>query len=485
MLIDELKQKAAVTGSVPAHFDLIIEDLQEQEDGETQALFVWQEPSGESGISVTLDAAGRLLSYSVDEELCNDAAPIGEEALRERARSFFLSQRPEDADRFVLTESRFEERSAFFEWAQTALDLPLPQTGAFIRLTLSGEVTSFTYKGSAAAPPLPVSLVQPERLRQQLAETVRMSLAVVKLIPALYAGGDDRLRLVYQPEPGYRRFDAVTGLAQGTDAEAEEEHEAYKAYELSPEETGDPLSSLEELIGISTYPLVKDRERDMDENLRGIVWHAADREENPADLSLDGYFRRRMEDTVKATAGKDTGRLRSFIWMVRRTGKLALSYEDCLERAEAFLRKAMHDWLQVPGLAFYFQEKSAEDAGSESEGQLRYFFTWQLRYEDVPLYLQFATLCVNASTGYVDRFSGPDWNPEEIRNLAPAAKLNADEAHRLYVEAVDFKLEWDRDYDAETPEGAYNLLYTPILKGSGRNRIAFIDAASGEFVTQA
>ncbi|MFF2157992.1 YcdB/YcdC domain-containing protein [Paenibacillus chitinolyticus] len=482
--MDELKQKAAVTGSVPAHFDLIIEDLQELEDGETQALFVWQEPSGESGISVTLDAAGRLLSYSVDEELCKEAAPIGEEALRERARSFFLSQRPEDAERFLLTESRFEERSAFFQWTQTTLDLPLPQTGAYVRLTLSGEVTSFTYKGAAATPPLPVSLAQPERLRRQLAETVRMNLAIVRLIPALYEGGDDRLRLVYQPEPGYRRFDAVTGLAQGTDAEAEEEHEVYKAYELSPEETGGPLSSLEELIGISTYPLVKDRERDMDENLKGIVWHAADREENTADLSLDGYFRRRMEDTVKATADKDTARLRSFIWMVRRPGTLALSYEDCLERADAFLRKAMHDWLQVPGLAFYFHEKSAEDAGSESEGQLRYFFTWQLRYEDVPLYLQFITLCVNASTGYVDRFSGPDWNPEEIRNLAPAPKLNAGEAHRLYMEAVDFKLEWERDYDAETPEAAYTLLYTAILTGSGRSRIAFIDAASGEFVTQ-
>ncbi|SEG68159.1 YcdB/YcdC domain-containing protein [Paenibacillus sp. UNC499MF] len=481
MLIDELRQKAAVTGSVPAHFNLIIEDMQEGEKGGAEAMFVWQEPSGESGISVTLDEAGRLLSYSVDEDLCKEGSPLGEEALGERARSFFHARRPEEAGRFHLTESRIGEDRAFFEWTQTALDLPLPQTGAYVHLTLSGEVTGFTYKGTAAEPPLPASLAQPEQLRRHIAESVEMKLTIAKLHTALYAGGDDRLHLVYRPEPGFLRYDAGTGAVLS--AEEPEEDEAFTAFELSPEEeSGDSCSSLEELIGIPTYPLVKDRERDMDENLQGIVWHAADREENPADLSLDAFFRRRMEGTVKAVADKDTGRLRSFIWMVRRPGELALSYEDCLNRAGAFLRKAMRDWLGVPGLAFYFQEKSAGDAKSETDGQLRYFFTWQLRFRDIPLYLQFVTVCVNASTGHVDRFSGPDWNPEEIRHLAPSVKLSAVEALRLYSEAVTFELEWERDYDAESPESAYILLYTPVLKGSGGSRIAFVEAGSGELV---
>ncbi|MFS0837545.1 YcdB/YcdC domain-containing protein [Paenibacillus sp. 1P03SA] len=480
MLIDELRQKAAAAGSVPAHFNLIIEDMREGEEGGTQAMFVWQEPSGESGISVTLDEDGRLLSYSVDEELCQEGSTLGEEALGERARSFFHAQRPEDAGRFHLTKSHIGEARAFFEWTQTALDLPLPQTGAYVHLTLSGEITGFTYKGTAAEPPLPASLAQPEQLRRHIAESVEMNLTIAKLHPALCADGDNRLHLVYRPEPGFLRYDAGTGAART--AEEPEEEEAYTAFDLSPEESGDSNSSLEELIGIPTYPLVKDRERDMDEHLHGIVWHAADREENPADLSLDAFFRRRMEGTVKAVADKDTGRLHSFIWMVRRPGELALSYEDCLDRAVAFLRKAMRDWHGVPGLAFYLQEKSAGDAESETEGQLRYFFTWQLRFRDIPLYLQFVTVCVNASTGHVDRFSGPDWSPEEIRNLTPSVKLSADAALRLYAEAVSFRLEWERDYDSGSPGNAYNLLYTPVLKGSGGSRIAFIEAGSGELV---
>lgn len=86
---------------------------------------------------------------------------------------------------------------------------------------------------------------------------------------------------------------------------------------------------------------------------------------------------------------------------------------------------------------------------------------------------------MNRSTGFVDYYSGPTIELEELKQLPKEAEISEEEAVASYLDHLDFELAWEYDYDQESQK----LIYTPCEKSS-RTQIRYIDAITGEVIVE-
>ena len=175
---------------------------------------------------------------------------------------------------------------------------------------------------------------------------------------------------------------------------------------------------------------------------------------------------------MKAMVDKASGRLRSFMWFAKRKGGMALTREECWVRALSFLQTVLpgsHRYLRL-------QQRSEEESNDQRE-----FFTFRVYARSVPVYLQYVRLAVNRTTGHVDHFTGMDVDPARLDEVPTAPEVDRETAKANYLQALDFKLVWQQDYDAEGD--AYKRVYKPCHREK-RKTIRFIDALSGEMICE-
>ena len=105
-------------------------------------------------ISVELDHQGRLISLTKEyEPVVEEALP--DERLLQIALQFTEQHYPNAPYEFVFHEKKVTEQFVRFTYVQTVLDLPLPQTGFYVRVAKNGEVIEFRYNGGTSSFSIP------------------------------------------------------------------------------------------------------------------------------------------------------------------------------------------------------------------------------------------------------------------------------------------------------------------------------------------
>lgn len=327
---EELKQKALEIGRVPTHLKLEIEDF---DDDDKRAHFCWTDPQDENiGIIVELGPGGEL------ESLSRDMGPesgerLSEEKLEDIMRQFVETHHPGALSAFVREENdRTSCDKVRFSYVQMEAGLPLPMSGFMADVSLSGEIVSFRYYGKAG------SIIKPKRIaddKEALAffeKDVEFDLLFEVLHRSVYENGDDQPHLVYEPE--CRAITVPADLV--LEEQAVDDDDDYREPESFPlplfeeiHEKADPDS----MIGIEKG-FVKEREVDLDDGRIGIVWRNSDDPMyQPADKSLDSWFKGRTHQVLKTIYHKETGKLEGVMSFMEKKGPLTVTEAECENRA--------------------------------------------------------------------------------------------------------------------------------------------------------
>lgn len=77
LLREELKKRAISMVQIPSHFQPLIEEYVERENGEGEAMFSWTNEEQDEGITINLDLSGNLTGLSIDNNDKNsDVMPL-------------------------------------------------------------------------------------------------------------------------------------------------------------------------------------------------------------------------------------------------------------------------------------------------------------------------------------------------------------------------------------------------------------------------
>lgn len=458
MVRDKLKQKAQSISKVPSHYQLMIEDYGEKDEKERRAFFAWQDvEEPERDISVELDHHGRLINLTKEYEPVIEES-LSEERLLQIALQFTEQHYPNASYEFVFHEKKETEQFVRFTYVQTVLDLPLPQTGFYVKVAKNGEVMEFRYNGGTSSFSIPKQIADKESVTADYLKHIQFELAVEKVRSELYEGGDDRPHLIYEADLPFFSYPAdITEKRHMKPAAEDEDEEETLPLPVLPE--ADRHADIDDMIGFAPS-MRKIRETDMGESI-GTVWRLGNDPE-PRDRSIAGYFEIRNQNTLKIVKDKKSGKLKGIASFIKSEGHLSLSEEDCLRRALQFLYKL------YPGADQLFRMHPAENDG----GRQNAFFQFDLQYKEVPLRLGSANITISRTTGRVVGYHGPEIEPEALADLSPSPSISEAEAKAVFAAAFDVKLQWERDYSREKDD-FYRLVYRPVYP-------YFIDAHDGK-----
>ncbi|MFC1286590.1 YcdB/YcdC domain-containing protein [Bacillus paralicheniformis] len=458
MVRDQLKQKAQSISKVPSHYQLMIEDYGEKDEKERRAFFAWQDVEvPERDISVELDHHGRLINLTKEYEPVIEES-LSEERLLQIALQFTEQHYPNSSYEFVFHEKKETEQFVRFTYVQTVLDLPLPQTGFYVKVAKNGEVMEFRYNGGTSSFSIPKQIAGKESVTADYLKHIQFELAVEKVRSELYEGGDDRPHLIYEADLPFFSYPAdITEKRHMKPAAEDEDEEETLPLPVLPE--ADRQADIDDMIGFAPS-MRKIRETDMGESI-GTVWRLGNDPE-PRDRSIAGYFEIRNQNTLKIVKDKKSGKLKGVASFIKSEGHLSLSEEDCLRRALQFLYKL------YPGADQLFRMHPAENDG----GRQNAFFQFDLQYKEVPLRLGSANITISRTTGRVVGYHGPEIEPEALADLSPSPSISEAEAKAVFAAAFDVKLQWERDYSREKDD-FYRLVYRPVYP-------YFIDAHDGK-----
>ncbi|WP_457983128.1 YcdB/YcdC domain-containing protein [Bacillus paralicheniformis] len=458
MVREQLKQKAQSISKVPSHYQLMIEDYGEKDEKERPVFFVWKDiEEPDQDISVELDHHGRLISLTKEYEPAVEES-LPEERLLKIALQFTEQHYPSASHEFVYHEKKETEQFVRFTYVQTVLDLPLPQTGFYVKVAKNGEVMEFRYNGGTSSFSIPKQIADKESVTADYLKHIQFELAVEKVRSELYEGGDDRPHLIYEADLPFFSYPAdITEKCHMKPAADEEEEEKTLPLPLLPE--ADRHADIDDMIGY-TPSMRKIRETDMGESI-GTVWRLGNDPE-PRDRSIAGYFETWNKNTLKIMKDKKSGMLKGVASFIKSEGHLSLSVEDCLKRALQFLYKL------YPGADQLFRMHPAENDGDRQNA----FFQFDLQYKEVPLRLGSANISISRTTGRVVGYNGPEIEPEALADLSPSPSISEEEAKAVFAAAFDVKLQWERDYSREKDD-FYRLIYRPVYP-------YFIDAHDGK-----
>ncbi|AUZ37134.1 MULTISPECIES: YcdB/YcdC domain-containing protein [Bacillus] len=457
---EELKQKALEIGRVPTHLKLEIEDF---DDDDKRAHFCWTDPQDENiGIIVELGPGGELESLSRDKEP-ESGERLSEEKLEDIMRQFVETHHPGALSAFVREENdRTSCDKVRFSYVQMEAGLPLPMSGFMADVSLSGEIVSFRYYGKAG------SIIKPKRIaddKEALAffkKDVEFDLLFEVLHRSVYENGDDQPHLVYEPE--CRAITVPADLV--LEEQAVDDDDDYREPESFPlplfeeiHEKADPDS----MIGIEKG-FVKEREVDLDDGRIGIVWRNPNEPMyQPADKSLDSWFKGRTHQVLKTIYHKETGKLEGVMSFMEKKGPLTVTEAECEKIALRFL------FALFPNADQYFRIRY--DEKDEEENAVA-GFTFEAHCHGVPLRFGQIRICVSRQTGDITVYMGPDIDPNELAAIDPVPAISVEQAKTLFWQHFKVELGWEREY-GDDEEPSYRLVYQPVYP-------RFIEAHTGE-----
>lgn len=462
-----MRQRALSMIQLPNHFKPFLEDYFEGENGDGEVMFSWTDEEQDEGITIKLDNSGNLTSLSINSKDNNsEVVPLNVEEKRDRVEQFLLSHYPEALKDLTFYNIKKLTRTDRFYYEQIVMDLPLGNAGCYIDINWLGDIVEFTYYGVKPIPDIPSTLISKEALMEHVQNTLDLELGIDKLYSGTYNVEEKGFHLVYEIDSFYQyKADALQPTL--TIIHDEDEPERYISLPTFSNKLEINDLSNEETIGILDGMEII-REVDMGEEM-GIVWRDRDWENEETDLSIDSFFRRQTEDTVKAFISKKSAKVRSFMWFKERSGNLQLSREACYQKAIIFLQNKVSEYYQY--LQFVVADHEEEDDTALNE-----VFRFHMHNgQSIPIH-NFVVVNVNRTTGLVDSFSGPNFEVEELKRLPAKPIISKKEASEIFFNHVDFELAWNKNYDDETE--SYTLVYQACDRQT-RKPIRYIDAITG------
>lgn len=522
-----------------------IEDAFPRDGAASELLFIRTKPGTDTGISVTLTPDGDLIDYAADPGLYDEAdrqIRLEPDELLEIGERFVRDHYPDAFEQFNGPETEDRGDRLFFTFSQHAAGMPLPRSGFWIDLHRAGFVTGFKYFGARAEPALPDGLLTPEQVLEQIDRELELNLHFMTLHEEVHVPGDNRLHLVYMPNPYLTHRSALPRSEPpgADDLPAADIHdpcagsrEAIADFMRRGVRTAlsDP-AHLPETLGIreADYELLREqttasektvvyRRRDegkpAGEN-GGTIEHGGTAEKSKP-YTLDDYMRERLEGTVKLRYDTVSGRLRGLMSLHEEVGELDLSDDACLEIALTLLHAA--DPLLFPYLRLNApDEPEASDVPdgpdgpdtpdtpdtpdgpeasdvldgpdtpdkSEAEppaGRRTAAFIFSVCKNGVPGFFHQVSINVNRTTGRVTLYMDADLDTAELESLPLVPSLSADEAKRRLLAALEPRLTWATVYpDDDSGDKRDELRYALVDRESGRG-IRLIDAHTGQIVT--
>ncbi|MEG6617207.1 YcdB/YcdC domain-containing protein [Peptococcaceae bacterium 1198_IL3148] len=472
LLREELRKRALSMVQIPNHFQPVIEEYTEGENGEGGAMFSWTNKEKDEGIMISLDLAGNLTSLLIDmNDKNSNAIPLNVAERRERAEQFLLSHYPQALKDLTLYNTKKLTNGYRFYYEQMVMDLPLDDAGCFIDVDAAGSIVEFTYRGVKQTPEIPTKLISKEVLIEHVQNRLDFQLRVTNLYTDIHNVAEDGLRLVYIPEP-FMEYQADVLQPTLTIVHQEEDLQRYATVPPPSGTIERKDLSIEDIVGISEGMEVI-REVDMGEET-GIVWRDRDWETKEQDLSMVGFFQRHSGGTVKAFIAKKTGKVRSFMWFKERSGDLCLSHQACYQKAIDFLQRVIPDYYQY--LQLIVRENEEVD-GTEMQQS---FLFHMCNEHGIPMELGLVTVVVNRKTGQIDHYSGPRFDVEQLSQIPAEPAISKKEVREIFINHLDFKLAWSKNYDSETEP--YTLVYQACDRHS-RTPIRYIDAMTGAVIS--
>ncbi|MCM3652245.1 YcdB/YcdC domain-containing protein [Metabacillus litoralis] len=466
MSIDELRVIALQIGHVDDEYEAEIEDYN-QDAG--VAVFAWKKKESEElGIWIELANDGSLLNLSRDVWSTKKGfSNFSEEQLKKRALEFVNHHYPYAENQFTLEKwNQLEEGTYRLSYVSMALELPLPFSGFFLTIAKSGEITEFRYYGEAINIQYPEMLVEKEVIKEKFLTELNMDLQITEISSELYVDGDSQLHLVYEPSFPFYSYPADGHRDEYSDDEEDERSESLECI-FRPKENQEQLN---DLIGFDEQSFEKIREVDLG-NVTGSVWRTkAGSSELQDDLTIDGFFHRRNDYTLKLMHDNESGNLHSMYSFLNRKGNLLLDYLECKELA---LQMLFHLY---PLANQIFRLVVAKEGNEEGSNHFHYEF--RVFHKEIPIRVGAAMISVNRTTGKIDHYMSPGLDPELLVSVNTQPAITEVETKEIYQRAFTIKLEWTQEY-LENHESHYTLTYVPsfpLLEGE----IAFIEAQTGQ-----
>ncbi|MFE8700777.1 YcdB/YcdC domain-containing protein [Cytobacillus sp. FJAT-54145] len=474
MLKEELRKRARSMVKIPADFQTIIEEYADGENGDGEAMFSWINEERDEGITVKLDLEGNLTSLTIDMNHSHtNEINLSVEERQERAEQFLLLHYPNALEDLTFYEMKKLNDAYRFYYERIVMDLPLKHAGSLIDVDSEGNIVKFSYKAALEIPEIPTTLIQKEKLIEHVHNRLDFQQTITNLYTNLHHVAEDGIRLVYEPEPSFMTYKADVLSPTLSIVHDEDVQENYVSLQPPPNTAAQKDLSLETIIGI-TEGMEMIREVDMGEE-KGVVWRDRNWKMEDHDLSMDSFFKRHSEDTVKAFISKKTGIVRSFVWFNERSGNLKLTREECLVKAIDFLQTILPDYDKYLQLMVRDSEEEFEDTRKKE------VFSFRVHNgKGIPVQLEIVVVAVNRETGLVDHYSGPSMDIEQLSEISTEPAISKNEARDIFFNHLDFELSWNKDYGGESE--SYILVYQACDRYS-RTPIRYIDARTGEVIT--
>ncbi|AGL00139.1 DUF4901 domain-containing protein [Desulfoscipio gibsoniae] len=488
-IYNKLREKASSIVSIPENYHLVVEDNIADE-----RLFIWEDPQHpEANIEITLDLqTGELIKLSIDKNQDNAcsgadcAIPSADQAKR-IADEFIKQHLPDLRGEYTWIHIEAGRRHMHISYRQETGGLPLPFSGCNCTVDSGGNITDFKHYGCKNKPAWPASITDVKTVKQQIVEDLRMKLCIMRLYPSMHEVEDLEYRLVYEPVPCLRSFNAITGR----DLFEPDHYLMPRSHPVRPPQQAPEQqeNNIEKLIGVDPHLFVLVREKEDEEDIR-YVWKKKEHAHQPVaiveDRSFDAYWRKRLpniwlfDNSIIAVVEKSTGRLRQLYKDNTCAGNLALSRDECLEKALHFLQRVFPEYPHYLQL----QESKEPEDGQRPD---REFFAFDVYVNGIPVYLEIVRVSVHTATGEIGIYSGVSFEMISMlagRNFHP--RITEQEALKIYLEHLDVELVWEREEDDSC---GYQLIYRPTISADRtpctpeygeRREVQYIDACSGE-----
>ena len=458
MLKKQLFELAQRYANVPAHYELEIEDYQEN----GIASFMWKGQSKDEGIFIRLDERGHLDDFS--KTPTKEGPPITEEMKLEMAEQLLREQYPEALAYYTLVEQNKKELSTSFKYVQVVGGLPLDVYYCRIEVTDPGEIIHFTYTGYIKNPPeMPAELYNTERILNALYEG-EWSLSAESFNKKYHSVPESGIYAIYESELLRQAYDAVTGQPLfDYDDELKPSYAPFPKVEALPKK-----DTIEEMIGIhDEWELYE--EESMDETFENLNWSPKGWQDSEG-KSYEHYMKRKFENRVKAKVDKRTKRLGSFIWFAEIEGEAKFSEEQCLQIAAQFIQTYYPEY--TPFL-------QVELKGEEDIEEKRAFFRFVVQKDGFLVENEFFHMNISKITGAILMFLTPNIAVDEIEKFEPKAIKPIKEL--LPLKGLKVHVEWNKVYGKkEQDEKEIRLIYR--IRTTDGAFVKGINAESGEVI---
>ncbi|MEH6942696.1 YcdB/YcdC domain-containing protein [Bacillus sp. JJ722] len=445
MKLNELRKNAIEIGNVPSNFVLTIEEIRED-----RGFFVWKHPEEEERYITLEMKEGQLHKYSTSIRSENHSS-LSEVELKTMALQYAHSHIPsEDLDKFALENWESLKRGNYrLTYTQFHNQLPLPFTGFYITIDKGGNITSFRYYGIANDIRLPNQALDLTFVKEKYIEGLKMELSIKTLFRDFYKNGDNRLRLVYEPNWTIC-YNPTKGIIEKQEIDKDI---ADRLVNISKPHIIEP-KTISEFINLNKEEYTKIREADMDTYI-GEVWRHKKTSLPPKkDLSINSFFEDQNNGTLKLMLHPQTKEIKSAYSFIDQIGELNLTYDECQNIAEQLL------FTVYPNANQYFKLVTSKGEDEQEDNLCR--FRYRLVYENILVEYNVFAISVNRTTGFVDHFSSCDIELDTLDELETAPTISETEAKELLIKKLDIEAKWNQFYD-ENKKEYYVLDYEPIF----------------------